>query len=177
MKNKKWKIKKVGKKVKSKYMSKRFKIISSLSLIFGLYLIVMFNLYQTTKVYDKVQIKSNLNDNEQLNQYTPVDICSLDSVLCKYKEVVAKITGYNTISAQTDSTPCWAGGYYICGRNDVVACPRWIEKETWVRIDGKFYQCLDRLALKYDNRFDISCDKDMECPYKVTGIKTVEIYK
>ena len=27
---------------------------------------------------------------------------------------------------------------------------------------NEYYQCLDRLALKYDNRFDISFDKDIE---------------
>src|SRR5215831_9255689 len=34
------------------------------------------------------------------------------------------VTGYNTVAAQTDRTPCiGAAGTYICGRNDVVACP------------------------------------------------------
>jgi len=90
--------------------------------------------------------------------------------------IQAKVTGYNTVPEQTDSTSCVASsGDNICGRNDVVACPRSIPLKTKVDIDGKEYICLDRLALKYDNRFDISCDKDFECPYKVSGYKQVII--
>ena len=88
----------------------------------------------------------------------------------------AFISGYNTVIAQTDDTPCIASrNVNICGRDDVVACPRHIELDTKVIIDGKTYVCLDRTAKKYDNRYDISCDKDMECPYKVTGRKLVTI--
>lgn len=95
-----------------------------------------------------------------------------------YKTRIAKITGYNTVEAQTDQTPCISSsGHNICGRNDVVACPRSIKLGTKVEIGGKMYVCLDRLAAKYDNRFDISCDKDMACPYKVTGTKEVRIYE
>lgn len=91
-------------------------------------------------------------------------------------EITAKITGYNSVPEQTDSTPCYAGSEYICGRTDVVACPRSIPKGTWVKIDGKMYECLDRLAEKHDQRFDVFCDQDFECPYKITGIKEVVIY-
>lgn len=87
----------------------------------------------------------------------------------------AKVTGYNTVPEQTDDSPCWAGGVYICGRRDVIACPRKLPKGTHVKVDNQVYECQDRLALKYDNRFDISCDKDMACPFKVTGIKQVYI--
>lgn len=95
-----------------------------------------------------------------------------------YKTRIARITGYNTVKEQTDQTPCIsASGDNICGRNDVVACPRNIKLGTKVEIGGKTYVCLDRLAAKFDNRFDISCDKDMACPYKVTGTKEVRIYE
>lgn len=87
----------------------------------------------------------------------------------------AYVTGYNTTPGQTDSTPCYAGDIYICGRDDVVACPRWIPKHTWVEIGEKLYECVDRLALKYDSRFDISCDKDFVCPYEITGWREVKI--
>ncbi len=86
------------------------------------------------------------------------------------------VTGYNTVQAQTDSSPCIAAsGENICGRRDVVACPRSLPFGTEIRIEGSTYICLDRLAIRFDNRFDISCDKDFECPAEVSGYKTVEI--
>ena len=89
----------------------------------------------------------------------------------------AYITGYNTVPEQTDSTPCYAGNIYICGRDDVVACPRWIEKGTWIEIEslGRF-ECLDRTHYKFNDRFDVSCDKDFECPYMITGWELITIY-
>ena len=47
---------------------------------------------------------------------------------------------------------------------------------TTVEIRGSTYVCEDRLAKKYDNRFDISCDKDTECPPGVTGWATIKVY-
>lgn len=87
----------------------------------------------------------------------------------------AFITGYNTVPGQTDSTPCTAAGGEICGRRDVVACPSSIPLHSWVEIDGQAYECMDRTAEKFDGRFDVSCDKDMTCPYKLTGWKTVRV--
>lgn len=95
-----------------------------------------------------------------------------------YTSLQAHVTGYNTVEWQTDSTPCIsATGDDICGRTDVVACPRSLELGTEVEIDGKRYICLDRTAKKYDGRFDISCDKDMDCPAQVTGWKEVRVYE
>lgn len=94
-----------------------------------------------------------------------------------YAATTYYVTGYNTVPEQTDSTPCIAAsGADICGRTDVVACPRAIPLGTEVEIDGKRYVCEDRLAPKYDSRIDISCDKDTACPAEVTGIKEVKIY-
>jgi hypothetical protein len=91
--------------------------------------------------------------------------------------VRAHVTGYNTVSGQTDSTPCIAAsGANICGRRDVVACPRRISLGTVVEIRGETYVCEDRLAKKYDARFDISCDKDKECPYEVAGWTMIKVY-
>jgi hypothetical protein len=91
--------------------------------------------------------------------------------------VRAHVTGYNTVPAQTDSTPCIAAsGADICGRRDAVACPRRIKLGTVVEIRGTTYVCEDRLAKKYDARFDISCDKDKECPYQVAGWTTIKVY-
>jgi hypothetical protein len=94
-----------------------------------------------------------------------------------HHNVVAMVTGYNTVPAQTDDTPCIAAsGSDICGRHDAVACPRRIKFGTTVEIRGTTYVCEDRLAKKYDTRFDISCDKNMACPYQVTGWTTIKVY-
>lgn len=78
------------------------------------------------------------------------------------KTVDATITAYNTVHAQTDNTPCIsASGKNICGLDNVVACPRSIKLGTWVIIDGIYYQCLDRMNRRFENRFDISFDKDI----------------
>ena len=94
-----------------------------------------------------------------------------------YHQVRAYVTGYNTVPGQTDDTPCTAAsGADICGRRDAVACPRPIAFGTVVEIRGATYVCEDRLARKFDSRFDISCDKDVACPPTVTGWATINIY-
>jgi hypothetical protein len=94
-----------------------------------------------------------------------------------HRDVSAFVTGYNTVPGQTDSTPCIAAsGANICGRRDAVACPRRISLGTIVEIRGATYVCEDRLAKKFDNRFDISCDKDMACPYQVAGWATIKVF-
>ncbi|MFT5831652.1 MAG: 3D (Asp-Asp-Asp) domain-containing protein [Candidatus Paceibacteria bacterium] len=77
--------------------------------------------------------------------------------------VTATVTGFNTVEGQTDSTPCIAAsGDNICGRRDVVACPRRVPLGTWVEIKGKRYECLDRTHSKYNGRYDISFGKDVQ---------------
>ena len=94
-----------------------------------------------------------------------------------FQERYSYITGYNTLPAQTDRTPCIAAsGANICGRRDAVACPREISLGTVVEIRGSVYVCEDRTARKFDGRFDISCDKDKSCPYEVAGWTTVRVY-
>ncbi len=79
------------------------------------------------------------------------------------KEFKAIVTAYNTVAAQTDNTPCIAAANVnICERNDVVACPREYPLGSIFIIDNRQYICLDRTSLKYDGRFDISFDKDVE---------------
>jgi hypothetical protein len=86
------------------------------------------------------------------------------------------VTGYNTVVSQTDGTPrIGAAGTYICGRNDVVACPPFLELGTAVEIGGKRYVCEDRTSRKYRGRFDINCDQDKSCPFKVAGWTTVKV--
>jgi hypothetical protein len=94
-----------------------------------------------------------------------------------HHEVRAYVTGYNTVAGQTDSTPCiGASGANICGRRDAVACPRRISLGTVVEIKGATYVCEDRLAKKFDNRFDVSCDKDTTCPKQVTGWADIKVF-
>jgi hypothetical protein len=94
-----------------------------------------------------------------------------------YHQVRAYVTGYNTVPGQTDDTPCTAAsGADVCGRRDAVACPRRIGLGTVVEIRGTTYVCEDRLARKFDTRFDISCDKDTDCPPTVTGWATINVY-
>ena len=93
-------------------------------------------------------------------------------------QIEAYVTGYNTVPEQTDDTPCVASrNVWICGRTDVVACPRQYGLGTEVDIRGSRYVCLDRTNEKYDGRWDISCDKDMQCPPLVTGTTTITIYQ
>jgi len=93
-----------------------------------------------------------------------------------HHDVRAFVTGYNTIPGQTDSTPCIAARRrYLrpAGRRRV---PRRIGLGTIVEIRGTTYVCEDRLAKKFDSRFDISCDKDIACPYHVAGWTTIKVY-
>jgi hypothetical protein len=91
-------------------------------------------------------------------------------------QVRAYVTGYNTVPSQTSSHPCIAAsGANICGRQDAVACPREFRFGTVVEIRGRSYICEDRTADKYGSRFDISCDKDENCPYEVIGWAIVKI--
>src|SRR5260370_28558970 len=92
--------------------------------------------------------------------------------------VQAYVTGYNPVPGQTDDTPCVAAsGADICGRHDAIACPRRIGFGTVVEIRGTTYVCEDRLAKKFDRRFDISCDKDTTCPSEGTGWATIRAYR
>jgi hypothetical protein len=94
-----------------------------------------------------------------------------------YRQIRAFVTGYNTVVEQTDETSCIAAsGANICGRGDVVACPRNIRLGTLVEIRGARYVCEDRTARKFNGRFDISCDKDMHCPYELSGWTTVKLF-
>jgi hypothetical protein len=86
------------------------------------------------------------------------------------------VTGYNTVPVQTSETPCIsASGDNICGRTDTVACPPMLPMGSVVEIRGAHYVCKDRLAKKYRGRFDVNCDKDAKCSYRVTGWTTVKL--
>ena len=94
------------------------------------------------------------------------------------KTIKAYVTAFNTVPEQTDEDPCQAKFGYICGRDDVVACPRNIPAHSKIIILGKEYECMDVTALKYNGRFDISFDKDIKKAIQF-GIKylTITIYE
>jgi 3D (Asp-Asp-Asp) domain-containing protein len=97
------------------------------------------------------------------SQRSDMFISAYSSPILIKEKVNAVVTAYNTVPEQTWGDPCIsASGDNICGMKNVVACPRSIPLGTWVIIDDTYYQCLDRLAIKYDNRFDISFDKDIQ---------------
>lgn len=92
-----------------------------------------------------------------------------------FSKTYALVTGYNTVKEQTDNTPCIsASGDNICGKDYVVACPRKYPLGSVFQIRNKEYVCLDRLAEKYDDRFDINCNLDFECS-KIVSNETIKI--
>ena len=94
------------------------------------------------------------------------------------KRVVrAVVTAYNPAPEQTDDTPhITASGEKV--REGIVACPIWLEFGTIIEIDGKLYECQDRMHPKYwyQNRFDILMWDYWEARRFGKRIKEVKIY-
>lgn len=68
--------------------------------------------------------------------------------------LIAVVTAYTAQRSETDDTPeIMASGKRIY--TNAIACPRRYPFGTKVIIDNKEYTCEDRLAQKYDDRFDI----------------------
>mgnify|MGYP001600109741 CR=1 FL=1 len=67
---------------------------------------------------------------------------------------IRTVTGYSSEISQTDSTPFLTASQKQV-KEGMIACPRRLPFGTIVEIEGKEYQCEDRLSLKYDNRYDI----------------------
>lgn len=128
--------------------------------------IVLVSIYLSLALMANNEIKADIDEPILLEAVnSPIYIKPIVYAAKEQEKIYAYVSGYNTVYWQTDSTPCIsASGDNICGRSDVVACPRYIPLGTWVKIDGKNYQCLDRMAEKYtnDNYFDICFDKDIQ---------------
>ena len=124
----------------------------------GLLIGLIIGLNKTSEEY------SSYNDNfiSAINSPLFIEYIASASISNSPTITYAWTTAYNSVLSQTDSTPCVGAGGDICGRNNVVACPREIPLGTWISIDGEYYKCLDRLNIKYDDRFDIFFDKDLE---------------
>ena len=99
------------------------------------------------------------------------------SPVMPHTEVLAVITAYNPVPEQTDDTPhITASGERV--REGIVACPVWLEFGTIVEIDGKLYECADRMHPRYwyQNRFDILMWDYREAKKWGKQIKVVKIY-
>jgi len=66
----------------------------------------------------------------------------------------ATITAYTSSSNETDSNPHITASGERTGIG-TVACPHRIRFGAKVRIDGRIYECRDRLNRRMDHRFDI----------------------
>ena len=70
------------------------------------------------------------------------------------EQVKTEVTAYSSSPDETDDTPfISADGKTVY--DGLIACPREYEFGTRVMIDWRIYTCGDRLAEKYDHRFDI----------------------
>ena len=68
--------------------------------------------------------------------------------------IIAEITSYNSVPAQTDDTPfITASGTHV--HDGTIACPYEYAFGTTVSIEGKKYTCEDRMNRKYPDRFDV----------------------
>lgn len=93
-----------------------------------------------------------------------------------YKVVKSEITAYNPEVGQCDDTPFLTASQQPV-REGIVACPRHLKFGTWVEIQGKMYQCQDRMNIRYTNNFDIfvfSKSKALAFGRKVLEVKIYE---
>lgn len=124
--------------------------------------------------YDGVTILNEDAGDEPATPSLVGDPCGLDAVFCE-GEFVAETTAYNTVEGQCDSSPCFgASGKNICGRNDTLACPRKYKLGSRFEIYGKVWVCEDRTNKKFDGRFDLNFDKDVEGAKKY-GLRLIVI--
>ena len=67
---------------------------------------------------------------------------------------IAQVTAYASSSDETNGQSfITASGQQV--RDGIVACPRKFPFGTKFVIEQKVYECLDRLAIEHDHRFDI----------------------
>jgi len=72
----------------------------------------------------------------------------------KEEIIYARITAYNSVPEQTDSTPfLMASGNLVY--NGAVACPTYLPLGSFIEIEGKVYRCEDRTHPRNDGTFDV----------------------
>ena len=84
----------------------------------------------------------------------------------------AVVSAYSSTPDQTDADPFINAANRHVRKGDV-ACPRRLKLGTKVEIQGIVYECADRLAEKYDDRFDIWMETREEA--NQWGIKKLEV--
>ena len=70
------------------------------------------------------------------------------------KIVFAEVTAYSSTLGQTDSTPHLTAHQTPVDEH-TIACPRYLSFHTKIVIQGQIYECLDRMNIRYSDRFDI----------------------
>ncbi len=93
-----------------------------------------------------------------------------------FQEVRAETTMYNPVPEQTDGDPdIMASGkrVYI----GAIACPREIPLGSIVEIEGEYYICEDRTAVKHNGVFDILSFSEGEAKNYGRQNKEVRVYK
>lgn len=90
--------------------------------------------------------------------------------------VVSTITAYTSDLGETDDSPLITASNREV-REGVIACPRKYKFGTQVEIDSKIYVCEDRMAIKYDDRFDIWMASKQEALVFGKQVKTIKIYE
>ncbi len=116
-------------------------------LILLIFLIVFFHLLNTCKEYHFSRPLVDLGVRE-ITAYDPQDLY------------------------QTDPTPCFTAAGDICHTPNAIACPREIPLRSVVVIGGKDYICLDRLAPRYNHRFDLALKEGA----KEFGLQRLNVY-
>jgi len=95
-----------------------------------------------------------------------------------FRVVEAEVTAYTSSIEETDSTPfITASGERV--REGGIACPMWLDFGSEVVLDGKKYECLDRMARRFreGNYFDIWVEEKEEALRFGRQIKLVEVYQ
>ena len=109
------------------------------------------------------------------------NLCELEAVVCDYekKGVTREVSAYNSVSAQTDNSPCiGATGQNLCELQKKVGCivaSNAYPLYSKIKID-KIGVCtvLDRMNSRYKNRVDVFMDKDIERAVKF-GVQRLEV--
>lgn len=105
----------------------------------------------------------------QVTKLAPeTDLCTLDSVICpgearlpiakdkEYRQVSGLVTAYNSVEWQTDSTPCYGAGGYICDMPMKVVANNCLPIGTQVEIMGTMWTVKDRMNSRYGcENFDL----------------------
>ena len=66
----------------------------------------------------------------------------------------AIVTAYSSTVGQTDSTP-YTTAHQTPVREGIIACPRYIPFHTKIVIQGRTYDCEDRMNIRHKDKFDI----------------------